>query len=115
MIKHLPIAAFLAAGALFAFGSPIAIADDEPTLTLSLKNHHFDPATPEVPAGKRIKLVVTNGDTTPAEVESDDFKLETVVPPGKTITVMFGPLKAGSYEIHDEFHEDESKTKLTAK
>ena len=48
-------------------------------------------------------------------VESGDFKLEKVVPPGKTVTVTIGPLKPGTYELYDEYHEDESKTKLIAK
>jgi len=92
-----------------------ARADDAPTLVLTLKGHHFDPATPEVPAGQRVKVTVSNLDATPAEVESDDFKLEKVLPPGATVTVTIGPLKAGSYEIHDEYNEDVSKTKLVAK
>jgi hypothetical protein len=97
-----------------AIGGAFA-ADDEATLTLALKGHHFDPATPTIPADKRVKLTVTNQDATPAEVESDDFKLEKVVPPGATVTVTIGPLKAGEYEIHDEYNEDVSKTKLTVK
>ena len=100
---------------VFAGSFGAANAADDATLTLSLKGHHFDPALPTVPADTRVKLTVTNLDTTPAEVESDDFKLEKVVPAGATVTVTFGPLKAGSYEIHDEYNEDVSKTKLTVK
>ena len=108
----------LAAGAvaaLAAFVAAPALADDEPTLTLTLKGHHFDPATPSIPADKKVKVTVTNADSTPAEVESDDFKLEKVVAGGATITVTIGPLKAGEYEIHDEYNEDVSKTKLIVK
>lgn len=100
--------------ALLAGTVSMAAADDA-TLTLSLKGHHFDPAEPSIPADTRVKVTATNLDDTPAEIESDDFKLEKVVPPGKTVTVTIGPLKAGTYEIHDEYHEDESKTKLTVK
>lgn len=100
--------------ALVAGGTSIATADDA-TLTLTLKGHHFDPIAPSVPADTRVKLTATNLDDSAAEIESDDFKLEKVVPAGKTVTVTIGPLKAGTYEIHDEYHEDESKTKLTVK
>jgi plastocyanin len=106
--------------AVAAFGlalgaSSAARAEDEATLTLKLKDHHFDPATPSVPAGQRVKVTVTNLDATPAEVESDDFKMEKVVAAGATVTLTIGPLKAGEYEIHDEYNEDVSKTKLIAK
>jgi hypothetical protein len=92
-----------------------AASAEEATLTLTLKNHKFDPLEPVVPAGVRVKLTATNADDSPAEIESGDFKLEKVVPPGKTVTVTIGPLKPGTYELYDEYHEDESKTKLTAK
>jgi hypothetical protein len=107
------------AGAVLALGLVAGTASlasaEEATLTLTLKGHKFDPIEPTVPAGVRVKLTATNLDDSPAEIESDDFKLEKVVPAGKTVTVTFGPLKAGTYEIHDEYHEDESKTKLIAK
>ena len=97
-------------------GSPnLAAAADGTELVLTLKGHHFEPATPTIPADKRVKVIVTNLDATPAEVESDDFKLEKVLPPGAAVTVTIGPLKAGEYEIHDEFNEDASKTKLIVK
>lgn len=93
----------------------LAAAESGTELVLTLKGHHFDPAMPTIPADKRIKVLVTNLDATPAEIESDDFKLEKVVPPGAAVTVTIGPLKAGEYEIHDEFNEDVSKTKLIVK
>ena len=118
-IRAVPFLAIVVGGAL-SLGmltglTGAAMADDEATFTLSLKGHHFDPATPTIPADRRVKVTVTNLDTTPAEVESDDFKLEKVLPPGATVTVTIGPLKAGEYEIHDEYNEDVSKTKLIVK
>ncbi len=110
---RLVVGAALALGLVFG-ASGIASAEDA-TLTLTLKNHKFDPLEPTVPAGVRVKLTATNLDDSPAEIESEDFKLEKVVPPGKTVTVTFGPLKPGIYGLYDEYHEDESKTKLTAK
>jgi len=94
--------------------APAALAA-EATLALTLKNHHFDPAEPTIPANTRIHVSVKNLDTTAAEFESDDFKAEKVVPAGQEVKFYIGPLKPGTYEFHDEYHEDESKTKLTAK
>lgn len=106
-ISALALAAF-AASATHAFA-----ADD--TYVLTLKDHKFSPANFTIPAGKKVKVTVKNLDTTPAEFESDDFKAEKVVPAGKQVDVFIGPLKAGTYEFHDEYHEAESKTKLTVK
>ncbi len=111
---HLLATATLSIGMLVGL-SGVVMADDDATLVLTLKGHHFDPAAPTIPADKRVKVTVTNMDTTPAEIESDDFKLEKVLPAGVAVTLTIGPLKAGSYEIHDEYNENVSKTKLTVK
>ena len=88
---------------------------DDPSFNLTLKDHHFSPQGLTIPANTRVRLVVKNLDSTPAEFESDEFTAEKVVPAGGEITVFVGPLKPGSYEFHDEYHEDESKTHLTVK
>ncbi|AOJ64014.1 cupredoxin-like domain protein [Burkholderia ubonensis] len=107
----------------FAFGFALALlgasattafaADD--VVNLTLKDHKFSPEGVTIPAGKKVKFVVKNLDATPAEFESDDFKAEKVVPAGKSVEILVGPLKAGTYEFHDEYHEAQSKTKLTVK
>jgi hypothetical protein len=93
--------------------SPVFASDDSYSLTL--KDHKFSPADLTIPAGKKVKVSVKNLDSTPAEFESDDFKAEKVVPAGKQVDILIGPLKAGTYEFHDEYHEAESKTRLTVK
>jgi hypothetical protein len=107
--------AVLATLALAALSLAPAARAAEATLTLTLKDHHFDPAEPTIPANTRVHVTVKNLDATPAEFESDDFKAEKVVPAGQEVKFYIGPLKAGTYEFHDEYHEDESKTHLTAK
>jgi hypothetical protein len=86
----------------------------EATLALTLKDHHFDPAQPTIPANQRVKVTVKNLDATPAEFESDEFKAEKIIPAGKEVSFYIGPLKPGTYEFHDDYHEDASKTHLTA-
>jgi uncharacterized protein (DUF58 family) len=106
----------VAALAALLFVAPrfVAAADD-PTLSLTLKDHHFAPAEPTIPANTRVRVVVKNLDPTPAEFESDEFKAEKVVPAGREVSLTIGPLKPGSYEFHDEYHEDESKSRLIVK
>jgi hypothetical protein len=107
--------AVAAVAALLLVAPRFVAAADDPALSLTLKDHHFSPAEPTIPANTRVRLVVKNLDPTPAEFESDDFKAEKVVPPGREVSLTIGPLKPGSYEFHDEYHEDESKSRLTAK
>jgi Cupredoxin-like domain len=97
---------------------PLAVAAQpvaDPTLALTLQNHRFTPAEPTIPANTRVRLTVKNLDSTPAEFESDDFKAEKVVPAGHEVSFMIGPLKPGTYEFHDEYHEAESKSRLVVK
>ena len=100
-------------GLAFAFGAAAPALAAGATLALELKDHKFNPLTPTIPANTEVTVTLKNLDATPAEFESDDFDLEKVVPANGTITVKVGPLKAGTYEIHDEYHEDQSKTRLT--
>ncbi|WP_245254194.1 cupredoxin domain-containing protein [Paraburkholderia sp. LEh10] len=87
----------------------------EESYSLTLKDHKFSPDGLTIPAGKKVKVTVNNLDSTPAEFESDDFKAEKVIPAGKQVDIFIGPLKAGTYEFHDEYHEAESKSRLTVK
>lgn len=85
------------------------------TAEIALKNHQFVPETLTIPAGKRVKLTVKNEDSTPAEFESHDFRVEKVVPANGRIFVYVGPLKPGTYGFFDDFHEDTTKGKLIVK
>lgn len=69
-----------------------------------LQNHKFQPATLKVPAGKQLKLLVTNRNPTPSEFESSDFNREKIVLPNSTITVLVGPLEKGTYKFFDDFN-----------
>ncbi len=124
------VSALLIAGAMPAMAADNETAPVEPTLqhshfaadgeaappvTLTLQNHHFTPAEITLPADTRVKLAVTNLDPTPAEFESDDFKAEKVLPTGKEVKIEVGPFKAGTYEFHDEYNEDVSKSQIVVK
>ena len=112
LIAPLPLYSALLLSALVL--GPSAQAAD-PTFSLTLKDHKFTPSELTIPANTRVRLVVKNEDATAAEFESDDFKAEKVVPANHEVTVIVGPLKAGTYEFHDEYHEEQSKSRLIVK
>jgi plastocyanin len=91
--------------------SPVR-ADD---FSLTIKDHRFEPAELEVPAGKDLTLKVTNQDATAEEFESDDFDAEKVIAGGQTAVIKIGPLDPGRYEFYGEYHEDSAKGALVAK
>ncbi len=78
-------------------------------LTITIKDHKFEPAELKVPAKKRITLTVVNSDPTPEEFESKKLKVEKVIPGKSKAVVRFGPLEAGRYDFIGEFHEDTAK------
>jgi hypothetical protein len=92
-----------------------ALSADDPSFELSLKEHKFTPAELNIPANKRVKLIIKNFDSTPAEFESHTFKAEKVIPAGGEVSLFIGPLKAGTYGFFDDFHENQTKGTLTAK
>jgi hypothetical protein len=94
--------------------SPTVLADDL-SFALTLKEHHFAPSEVTIPANQRVRFVVKNLDPTPAEFESDDFKAEKVIPADQSATILIGPLRPGTYEFHDEYNEDASKSRLIVK
>jgi hypothetical protein len=90
-------------------------AADEPTVTLTIKDHKFDPAEVEIPANTKVKLIVKNADSTPEEFESHDFHREKVIPGGQQAIIFVGPLKPGRYEFFGEFNPKSARGHLVAK
>jgi hypothetical protein len=100
MKKLLPITLFLLASTAFA-------ADAE--FTIVIREHKFEPAELTVPAGKKIKLLIENQDSTPEEFESFALAREKVVPGNSASSLYIGPLKAGRYPFFGEFNESTAK------
>ena len=79
--------------ALASFAAlPAARAEDAVTVNISIKDHRFQPAELQAPAGKPIVIVVKNLDSAPAEFESNMLRVEKVVTGGGTITLRIRPL-----------------------
>ena len=81
---------------------------------LTLKNNRFATPAVTVLAGERLRIEVANQDSTPAEFESHDLKVEKIIIPGGRITVTVGPLKPGSYKFFDDYPPDTAAGTLTA-
>ena len=97
-----------------SFAITAALAQDVVTVSLVVKDGKFEPSTIEVPAGKRIKIEVSNESKKPIEFESRALKFEKVLAPGARSSVVVNPLKPGEYGFFDEFHPD-VKGKIVAK
>ncbi len=111
----LPPAYVCAALALVCALLPNAVpARAAESVTLTLKDHQFVPRELSVPAGERFRIEVENQDTTPAEFESNDLRVEKIVVPGGKIAVMAGPLKPGIYKFFDDYHPDTATGTMTA-
>lgn len=120
MKSHSRLALALAARAgvalaLAALLSAPAYADDVPVFKLRARNGVFEPSVIEVPAGKRVRLEITNEDKAPIEFESKALKQEKVIAAGAKAMVTIGALKPGEYKFVDEFHEKTAQGKLVAK
>ena len=100
-MRFLPMLAILLVPVLLP---PSARADETPKASLTIRNHAFEPADLEVPAGQKIELHVKNADPTPAEFESAELHREKVIPAGQEAVVFIGPLRAGRYEFFDDFN-----------
>lgn len=92
----------------------IGMAADPLELGLTIKDHQFSPAELKVPAGKKVKLVVSNLDSTPEEFESHQLNREKVIGGHAKSTIYVGPLTPGRYAFFGEFHENTARGVIVA-
>ena len=97
----------LAALATAAVVTPrTATADDTVTLSLTLKDHKFDPAEVHAPPGVPIDIKVKNLNGIVSEFESSDLHFEKIVPNGSEAVVHVRPQQPGRYNFFDDFHHE---------
>lgn len=108
------LAALALAFALALLPAGPARAEDN-AFVLTIEGHRFSTARLELPAGRKIKLIVKNLDPTPEEFESVKLNREKVVPGGGEIVVFLGPLQPGTYDFFGEFHADTAKGEIIVK
>src|SRR5512139_3175143 len=83
-------------------------------LGLSIKDQRFTPAELKVPAGQKVKLVVSNLDSTPEEFESHSLNREKLIAGQGKATVYVGPLAPGRYAFFGEFNENTARGVMVA-
>lgn len=110
-----PLPAVLLVGLLMAGILQTAQAQEMPSFSVVAKDGRLTPEQIEVPAGRRIKLVVRNEGRGPIEFENLDLRVEKVLAPGATSFVVTPPLKPGAHTFIDEFHPETGKMQLIAK
>jgi hypothetical protein len=92
-----------------------AVAADNPRVSLTLRNHRFEPVELEVPSGQKIELHVINADPTPAEFESADLHREKLVPGNQEVVIFIGPLRAGRFEFFDDYNPATARGHIVAR
>ncbi len=86
-------------------GLPVqCLAATQQSYTIMIKDHKFEPAQLNIPAGQKVKVIIDNQDPTPEEFESYELNREKVVAGGKQIIIYLGPLKPGSYKYYGDFN-----------
>jgi plastocyanin len=91
-----------------------SLAADEVELTVTIKDHKFEPAAVKVPAGKAIKLTVNNTDSSAEEFESKTLKVEKVIAGNSSALIRLKPLTKGTYKFFGEYHEKTAQGVLIA-
>lgn len=87
----------------------------DPEFSLVIRNHRFEPAELRVPAGKKIRIVIDNQDSTPEEFESHELNREKIIPAKSKLPVYVGPLAPARYPFIGEFNAQTAKGTLLAR
>ena len=83
-------------------------------ITVTIKNHRFEPTEIRVPANKRVTIYVDNQDPTPEEFESISMKVEKIIPGKSKGIVRVGPLTPGRYDFFGDFNQATAQGVLIA-
>lgn len=85
-----------------------------PEFQLVIRDHLFEPDEVVVPANTRVKLVVSNEDSTPEEFESYELNREKVILGGRKAVIFIGPLAPGEYPFFGEFNPQTAQGRVIA-
>ena len=100
------LAAFLSllGACLFVLAAGVSRGDEPVIVSVTIKDHRFEPAEVHAPAGKPIALAVKNLNSIASEFESSVLHVEKVIPPGGAAIIHVRPLEPGRYNFFDDFH-----------
>ncbi|MHA1539044.1 MAG: cupredoxin domain-containing protein [Alphaproteobacteria bacterium] len=88
---------------------------EKPVFQIDIQNHKFHPAQVTIPAGQKVKLIVSNKDVTAEEFESYDFNREKIISGNSKATIFVGPLEPGTYKFFGEFNPKTAQGLLIVK
>ena len=100
---------------IICFALAIANVNGAETYQLIIKNHLFYPEVIEIPANKKIRLLVINSDPTAEEFESYELNREKVIAGNSRAVIFIGPLRPGIYPFFGEFYPETAQGKIIAK
>jgi Cupredoxin-like domain len=92
-------------GLAFVVGGT-AVAQDVPTVELTIKDHRFNPTEIHVSPHTPIVLAIKNEDPIAEEFDSAALKVEKVIAGGGMGMVRLRPLDTGSYPFIGEYHAE---------
>lgn len=81
-----------------------SLAQDAASVSVSVKNHRFQPAEVAAPANVPIMLRIKNLDPTPMEFESVTLRVEKVVAGNSEGVIRLRALTPGRYNFFDDFN-----------
>ena len=113
-IRALVISLVLAWSGMLPGGMAVA-AEELSAFEIVVNNGYFKPKRIEVPAGRRVKLVLINEGPGPLEFENDEMHVEKVLNAGARSFVVLPLLKPGQYDFVDEFNPITGELTVIAK
>lgn len=85
-----------------------------PLINLEIRDHLFYPAELVVPANQKVKLLITNNDSSAEEFESYELNREKIIPGNSKAVIFIGPLAPGEYPFFGEFFPKTAQGKVIA-
>ena len=74
-----------------------------PTYEVEIRDHLFYPSEFTIPANTKVRLMVTNSDTSAEEFESYELNREKIIAGNSKAVIFIGPLPPGRYPFFGEF------------
>lgn len=113
-MKFHTVGALMLVSSLLLILTPVR-AQDMPSVNLLIRDGRFVPATLEVPANTKFRLLIKNEGPGAEEFESIELRKEKVLAPGSSSFLIFQPLKPGTYKFFGDFHPDTAQGQMVAK
>lgn len=98
--------AFMLVGGALLFAGERVKAQESASVSISVKDHRFQPSQISAPANRRLSIKVKNLDGAAIEFESVSLRVEKVIAAGGEGVVNIRALAPGRYEFFDDFHQE---------